>query len=178
MYVNADTLVAKMQHVNQYGESETRIDVDKEKYNQLLIADEGYINESTYVVKKKKLENNTFFKVADDPRITPIGKIIRNTSMDELPQLFNVLLGHMSLVGNRPLPIYEAEKLTSDQWVQRFDAPSGITGLWQVGGRGGEQVSEEERKILDIQYAESYSWLGDIKILLRTIPAVMQKANV
>ena len=84
----------------------------------------------------------------------------------------------MSLVGNRPLPIYEAEKLTCDKYIQRFAAPSGITGLWQVEGRGGEEVSSDDRKQLDIKYAERYSLWEDLKILIKTIPAVIQKANV
>ncbi|MGL1330305.1 sugar transferase, partial [Vibrio parahaemolyticus] len=69
-----------------------------------------------------------FFKLKDDPRITKVGKFIRNTSIDELPQLWNVIIGDMSIVGNRPLPLYEAEKLTTDKYAMRFMAPAGITG--------------------------------------------------
>ncbi|MEM9984848.1 MAG: sugar transferase, partial [Bacteroidota bacterium] len=120
----------------------------------------------------------SFVKVKNDPRITAFGRFIRNTSIDELPQLFNVLRGDMSIVGNRPLPLYEAEKLTSDDWSLRFLAPAGITGWWQVKERGKSNVSEENRKKLDVEYAQNYSVWLDFKILLMTIPAVFQKVDV
>ncbi len=78
---------------------------------------------------KKQKAASTFIKIKDDPRVTKVGKFIRNTSIDELPQLVNVLKGDMSIVGNRPLPLYEAEMLTSDDWSERFMGPAGITGL-------------------------------------------------
>ena len=120
----------------------------------------------------------TFIKIKDDPRVTRVGKIIRNTSIDELPQLINVLKGDMSIVGNRPLPLYEAELLTSDRWAERFNAPAGITGLWQVEKRGSSEMSEEERKDLDNKYASKRSFVFDIKLILRTIPALFQTENV
>jgi lipopolysaccharide/colanic/teichoic acid biosynthesis glycosyltransferase len=119
-----------------------------------------------------------FFKIKDDPRITRFGRFLRQTSLDELPQLINVLKGDMSLVGNRPLPLYEAEKLTRDQIAWRFLAPAGITGLWQVTKRGKDNMSEEERIQLDMEYAMNNSFLYDIKILLNTIPALIQKERV
>ena len=178
MYINADQKAKDMQNQNQYSTSEIEIQVNSKIYNQKLIGDGGFIREDKCQKEKIKAKNNTFFKVAEDSRITGFGKIIRNSSLDELPQLFNVLKGHMSLVGNRPLPVYEAEKLTSDEWIERFASPSGITGLWQVEGRGGGDVSSEERKKLDIIYAKNYGLWLDLKILFKTIPAVIQKANV
>jgi|AntRauMFilla1563_2_1112583.scaffolds.fasta_scaffold16185_1 lipopolysaccharide/colanic/teichoic acid biosynthesis glycosyltransferase len=137
------------------------------------------------VQKKEAAKNNsTFVKIVDDPRITKVGKFIRNTSIDELPQLINVLKGDMSIVGNRPLPVYEAEVLTGDDLSKRFLAPPGITGLWQVELRGkGGQMSEEERMRLDNEYADqfvgdNYSFWYDIKLILRTIPALFQSDTV
>lgn len=119
-----------------------------------------------------------FFKVSNDPRITRFGKFLRNSSLDELPQLFNVFLGDMSLVGNRPLPLYEAETLTSDACAARFLAPAGITGLWQIKKRGTKDMSVEERINLDIEYASNHSFLYDIQIMVKTPSALLQKENV
>ena len=116
---------------------------------------------------------------ANDPRKTRIGEFIRKTSIDELPQLFNILKGDMSIVGNRPLPLYEAELLTSDAYIDRFMAPSGLTGLWQVEKRGGAgKMSEEERNQLDSKYARVFSAWLDLKIIFKTLTAFIQKENV
>lgn len=119
-----------------------------------------------------------FVKILNDPRITKVGNILRKTSIDELPQLFNVLKGDMSIVGNRPLPLYEAEQLTSDQFAMRFLGPAGITGLWQISKRGQAEMSEDERKELDNTYAKNSSFLMDLKIMLKTVPAMLQKEKV
>ncbi|MGX5691364.1 sugar transferase [Arcticibacter tournemirensis] len=119
-----------------------------------------------------------FVKIKDDPRITKVGKFIRNTSIDELPQLFNVLKGDMSMVGNRPLPLYEAEMLTSNEWTTRFLGPAGLTGLWQISKRGKMDMSERERKKLDNFYASNHSFWLDMKIILKTFPALLQKEEV
>jgi lipopolysaccharide/colanic/teichoic acid biosynthesis glycosyltransferase len=103
---------------------------------------------------------------------------LRNSSLDEIPQLFNVLKGDMSLVGNRPLPLYEARTLTTDLTVERFNAPAGITGLWQISKRGNKEMSVAERIALDIQYAHDYSFTHDLKIILKTPMALIQKYNV
>ncbi|MEO7531733.1 MAG: sugar transferase, partial [Sediminibacterium sp.] len=121
---------------------------------------------------------SAFLKFKDDPRITRAGKFIRNTSIDELPQLWNVIIGDMSIVGNRPLPLYEAEKLTTDKYAPRFMAPAGITGLWQVEKRGKGEMSEDERLILDNIYAANFNLWYDLKLILKTIPALFQKENV
>ncbi len=120
----------------------------------------------------------TFIKLKNDPRITKVGRIIRKTSIDELPQLYNILKGDMSTVGNRPLPLYEAELLTSNEWTLRFLAPAGLTGLWQISRRGREEMSERERKKLDNFYARKHNLLLDLKILARTLPAAFQKSDV
>jgi lipopolysaccharide/colanic/teichoic acid biosynthesis glycosyltransferase len=116
-----------------------------------------------------------FFKVNNDPRVTKIGNFLRSTSLDELPQLFNVLKGDMSIVGNRPLPLYEAERLTTDQWAERFLAPAGITGLWQIRKKGRENMSIEERIHLDIDYANKHNFAYDLWILANTPTALLQK---
>jgi len=119
-----------------------------------------------------------FFKVSNDPRITKVGSFLRNTSLDELPQLINVLLGDMSLVGNRPLPLYEAESLTTDEYAARFMAPAGITGLWQIKKRGSKDMSVEERISIDIDYAQNFSFSKDLWIIAKTPSALLQKENV
>lgn len=119
-----------------------------------------------------------FFKVSNDPRITRIGAFLRNTSIDELPQLINVFLGDMSLVGNRPLPLYEAATLTSDECAARFLAPAGITGLWQIKKRGDSNMSVQERVNLDIDYASRHNFMYDLWIIANTPSALIQKDNV
>ena len=146
--------------------------------HSVLYLDGKAVCEKVHIQAKKEKADSTFIKISNDPRVTRIGKILRNTSIDELPQLFNVLKGDMSIVGNRPLPLYEAEKITTDQFAMRFLAPAGITGLWQVTKRGKSNMSEEERMQLDNEYAKNYSFWRDIKIILKTVPALFQKENV
>ncbi|HEV2482523.1 MAG TPA: sugar transferase [Puia sp.] len=119
-----------------------------------------------------------FFKINNDPRITRVGRFLRNTSLDELPQLLNVFLGDMSLVGNRPLPLYEAATLTTDDYAARFMAPAGITGLWQIKKRGNKDMSAEERINIDIDYAANCSFATDFWIIANTPSALLQKENV
>lgn len=197
MYHGSETKLKDLNHLNQYGTNSNGNSMgDGDDYlreqcpncSQLeqgryctptLYARGQKVCEYWYKELKKMDETSTFIKIKDDPRITKVGKFIRNSSIDELPQLINVLKGDMSIVGNRPLPIYEAELLTSDDWSERFLGPAGITGLWQVelrGRKGG--MSEVERKVLDNHYAQNYSFLGDLKLILRTIPALFQKENL
>ncbi len=123
-------------------------------------------------------DKGVFFKLKNDPRVTRFGGFLRRTSLDEIPQLFNVLVGDMSLVGNRPLPLYEAQQLTNDKIAWRFLAPAGITGLWQITKRGKENMSPEERIALDMEYAMKNSFWLDVKIMFSTIPALFQKEKV
>lgn len=128
-----------------------------------------------YQDRDEKIGKSIFVKLKNDPRVTKFGVFIRKTSLDELPQLFNILKGDMSVVGNRPLPLYEAEQLTSNEWATRFLGPAGLTGLWQISKRGREEMSERERKKLDNFYARNYSFWFDLKIIFGTFPALFQK---
>ena len=145
----------------------------------MLVGDDFVVAESDFSKEKEEEINNAFVKIENDPRVTKVGRFIRKYSIDELPQLFNILKGDMSVVGNRPLPLYEAEKLTADASIDRFMAPAGLTGLWQVEERGkGGLMSAEERKQLDITYGQTYNFLLDMKIIFRTLTAFIQKENV
>lgn len=191
MYTGADKRLKELNALNQYAQEDP--DAAKEAATAItaedainldcgtnfLIGDDEIIPESEYRKQKQSETDNAFVKLENDPRITKVGRFIRKFSIDELPQLFNILKGDMSVVGNRPLPLYEAEKLTGDDCIDRFMAPAGLTGLWQVEKRGDSgRMSAEERKQLDIKYGQTYSFMLDIKIILKTITAFIQKENV
>ena len=192
MYPDADKRLKEFEALNQYSkEQATNTNEDdsstensqKTATNTILIGDDSVIEEQSHIQSKKVKQESAFIKFDNDPRITKVGQIIRKLSIDELPQLINVIKGDMSIVGNRPLPLYEAELLTTDEWTDRFNGPAGITGLWQVEARGKSSVmSPEERKELDNRYVKiansKYSFWKDLWIILRTIPAVFQKENV
>lgn len=145
----------------------------------MLVGDDFVVTESDFIRQKNEDISNAFIKIENDPRITKVGRFIRKYSIDELPQLFNILKGDMSVVGNRPLPLYEAEKLTGDECIDRFMAPAGLTGLWQVEKRGESgTMSAEERKQLDIKYGQTYNFALDMKIIFKTLTAFVQKENV
>ena len=145
----------------------------------MLVGDDFVVSETSFNKQKNEDINNAFVKIENDPRITKVGHFIRKYSIDELPQLVNILKGDMSVVGNRPLPLYEAEKLTSDDSIDRFMAPAGLTGLWQVEKRGDSgKLSADERKQLDITYGQTYNFILDMKIIFKTLTAFIQKDDV
>lgn len=191
MYTNADKRLKELNALNQYQIEEVEnsdegpeirfddLSGTPDEEENLLISDDFVISEEDFIKKKEKTKQNTFVKIENDPRVTRVGRFIRKYSIDELPQLFNILKGDMSIVGNRPLPLYEAELLTSDAYIDRFMAPAGLTGLWQVEKRGGAgKMSAEERKQLDIKYARDFSFWLDMKIIFKTLTAFVQKENV
>lgn len=196
MYKDADKRLKEFLSLNQYKELDpllydysdeiTHIPVvgsslsdDSFVSDNSFVSDDEVISEKEFLREKGNRQRNNFIKYENDPRITKMGKFIRKFSIDEVPQLINILLGDMSIVGNRPLPLYEAEQLTSDQYIDRFLGPAGLTGLWQVEKRGDSgKLSPEERKQLDIYYAKNYSFWMDIKIVFRTFTAFIQKENV
>ena len=146
---------------------------------EMLVGDDFVVSETSFNKQKNEDINNAFVKIENDPRITKVGHFIRKYSIDELPQLVNILKGDMSVVGNRPLPLYEAEKLTSDDSIDRFMAPAGLTGLWQVEKRGDSgKLSADERKQLDITYGQTYNFILDMKIIFKTLTAFIQKDDV
>jgi exopolysaccharide biosynthesis polyprenyl glycosylphosphotransferase len=112
------------------------------------------------------------FKIKQDPRITPVGRFLRRTSIDEIPQLVNVLRGEMSLVGPRPLPLRDVGRFTEAALVRRFSVRPGLTGLWQISGRS--ELSFERWMELDLQYIDQWSLGLDLMIIARTIPAVLK----
>ena len=174
MKVNADQDISAMNAANMYNKPVEII--EENGTNAELIYDGGWTSEQA--LKNKKEGSAAFMKFQNDPRITRLGAFLRNTSLDELPQLFNILKGDMSIVGNRPLPLYEAEKLTKDESAARFLAPAGLTGLWQVTKRGKTGVSEKERMELDNTYAYQHNWLLDLKLIIKTFPAVFQSEKM
>ncbi len=148
MYPDADQRLKELQHLNQYSDASDDPNAPK------------------------------FVKFKNDPRVTRIGRVLRKFSVDEVPQLINILRGEMSFVGNRPLPLYEAQQLTKDEWAERFNAPAGLTGLWQVSKRGKSDMSVDERMQLDISYARNYNMAMDAQIFVRTFTAFVQSENV
>ena len=149
------------------------------KFRTMQLNADKQIEELKHLNNYSKSENGIkFLKINNDPRVTQLGKLLRKLSLDELPQLFNVLIGDMSIVGNRPLPLYEAATLTTDVFVERFMAPAGITGLWQIKKKANPCMTAEERMNLDILYARNYSLLGDLNIIAKTPAALFQKCDV
>ncbi|OJJ16418.1 hypothetical protein BKI52_34595 [marine bacterium AO1-C] len=191
MYQNADQKIKQLQHLNQYDSKQFKQEnealsntctecvlLERGCQHQLWKDNGEVVCEKLDAARKTRNSKPVFMKFERDPRVTRVGRFLRKTSIDEIPQLINVLKGDMSLVGNRPLPLYEAEKLTKDKTVLRFQAPAGITGLWQVTKRGKADMSAEERIALDNEYALKHSFWMDMKIILKTFPALLQTEKV
>ena len=143
------------------------------KFRSMVVDAELQVKSMAHLNQYESGSNGvSFLKIKNDPRVTKVGKFLRKTSLDELPQMFNVLKGDMSLVGNRPLPLREAESLVTNEYVERFMAPAGITGLWQITKKGKPNMTSEERIDLDIVYAQRGNLISDLKIMIKT-PAVL-----
>ncbi len=190
MYTDADKRLNELSSQNQYKEEPTEEvqihEISQDDLGNLMIGDEGVmlisddfiIPESEFTNMRNTKQSNAFVKIEKDPRVTKVGRFIRKYSLDELPQLINILKGDMSVVGNRPLPLYEAELLTNDDSIDRFMAPAGLTGLWQVEKRGDSgKLSAQERKELDLRYGKEFSFWYDIKIIFKTLTAFIQKGD-
>lgn len=153
MYTDADKKLKDLAGQNQYqpeGTPEIAKDFSMEELGGLMFGDDGVIDnggmlvsddfiipEEEFISRQNALDESPFIKIEKDPRVTKVGRVLRKYSLDELPQLVNILKGDMSVVGNRPLPLYEAERLTNDESIERFMAPAGLTGLWAGGKTGG-----------------------------------------
>ena len=146
-----------------------RIDADQSLHRKFV---EAYIagDDAQMASVQPDKSGKTKYKLNGDPRITRIGHFLRKTSLDELPQLWNVVTGDLSLVGPRPAIPYEVEKY-SERHRQRLNAYQGMTGLWQIKGRG--ELGFNEMVEVDIEYTEQQSFWMDLKILLGTVPAVL-----
>jgi exopolysaccharide biosynthesis polyprenyl glycosylphosphotransferase len=138
------------------------------KFRTMVVDAEKRLSE----VKHLNEVSGPVFKIKNDPRITPVGRLLRKTSIDELPQLWNVVKGDMSLVGPRPLPIRDYEGFSKDWQRRRFSVRPGITCLWQIKGRSA--IPFEQWMELDLQYIDKWSLWLDLEILVRTIPAVVK----
>ncbi|MDR2040185.1 MAG: sugar transferase [Bacteroidales bacterium] len=186
MYEDADRRLREMGNLNQYVIQEEAVELvcsECAKLPEGELCSPAYYYDGQRICERLALIRNNsqkaFWKIPNDPRVTKVGRFLRTTNIDELPQLFNVLEGNMSIVGNRPLPVYEAHALTKSRWSRRFRSAAGMTGLWQIEFRKRKGfMSEEDRFILDNMYAQKNSFWGDLLLLLRTIPALFRKMNV
>ncbi len=140
------------------------------KFRTMVVNADKILKEYLEKNPERKAEFDKYYRLKDDPRITPLGKILRKTSLDELPQLFNVLMGNMSVVGPRPIIPEEVEKY-GDFAEKLFSVKPGLTGLYQVSGRS--DLPYDQRVKLDMEYIDKQSFLLDLFIILRTIPVLI-----
>jgi len=144
------------------------------KFRTMVADAEARKMEVAHLNQHQDMGDDRMFKIPDDPRITKVGKVLRRTSIDEFPQLINVLRGEMSLVGPRPLIPHE-HQYVNDWGLRRLDLTPGLTGLWQVCGRS--EVTFSQMLVLDYLYVTNWSLWGDIKLIFRTVPALLGKTR-
>jgi exopolysaccharide biosynthesis polyprenyl glycosylphosphotransferase len=144
------------------------------KFRTMVADAEDRKGEVAHLNAHRELGDGRMFKIPDDPRVTRVGKLLRKTSLDEFPQLFNVLRGEMSLVGPRPLIPHE-HQYVNDWGLRRLDLTPGLTGLWQVSGRS--EVTFSQMLVLDYLYVTNWSLWGDIKLIFRTVPALLGRTR-
>ncbi|MBN1914610.1 MAG: sugar transferase [Parachlamydiales bacterium] len=142
------------------------------KFRTMYKGSDFYLNHLMIQNDHWKEEWKTFQKIKNDPRITPVGRFLRKFSFDELPQLFNVIRGDMSLVGPRPLTKEEVVKFLNDKAPKILSVPPGITGLWQTSGRN--LIPMNQRMKLEEKYVDMFSFKNDFILICKTIPAIIK----